>query len=180
MKTITGFLAILLGGVGTLVTLALIGVVWFGAFKLTSQAEKVSTQVDQNLVQVEEGADRLKQQLAKTVNSVESVRAGAAKAAQRPGTPAAKTEIGGLQANLDLFIERMDALREALPPIAQMIDNAANVAEQGGSAERAKRLRAIAGNAKEAAKELTAVRERLRGTSGTQFGSDRARGGEAR
>ena len=160
VKTITGFLAILLGSVGTVVTLASIGAVWVGAFKLSAQAEKVSTQVDQNLVQVEEGCDGLKKQLAATAEAAGAARSAAAKAGARLDTLDGREDFEQARGNLLALVERGDALREALPPIAQLVENAAGVAEQGGSKARADRLRSVASNVREAAKELDTLRER--------------------
>jgi methyl-accepting chemotaxis protein len=156
LKTITGCLAILLGGVGALATLALVGAVWFGAFKISPQVQKVSDQADQSLGQIEDSFDRLQQQLVTTADSVEKVRASAAKAR---GT-AAKADIERMRGDILPLVERADAVHEALPPIAQTLDDAANLAEQTGNKPRADRLRASAGSVREAAKELDSVRDR--------------------
>jgi|SRR5262245_16861986 len=161
MKTITGCLAILLGGIGVLVTLIIIGLVWWGAFTITSQVQKVTTQADQSLAQAEESCSHLKQRLASTAQSVEAVRVSAANAArERPNTPVTKDEVEQIQAKLLPLTEQAVAIQEALSPVAQMLDNAANLAEQSGNKARADRLRSIASNVREAAKQLGSVNDR--------------------
>ncbi|MBN9119263.1 MAG: hypothetical protein J0I06_08900 [Planctomycetes bacterium] len=160
MKTITGLLAILLGGVGTLVALACVGALWWGTFRLAAQVEKVSAQADQSLAQVGESLDGLKKQLVANARAAESARAAAARAGGRLDTVSGREEFEGVRLGLLALAEQGSALGEALAPIAQMIENAAALAEQGGGAARADRLRVIANNVRGAAQELEGVRDR--------------------
>ncbi len=159
MKTLTGCFAILLGGVGTLIALVVTGLVWWGAFKITAQTEKATSHADKALVQVEEGLSTLKEPVASTTKSVEEVREAAATAGERPNTPAAKAEADRLRTTLLPLIERTEMMSTALPPIAELLDNAADLAGNSGNEPRADRLRVTAGSVREAAKELDDLRD---------------------
>jgi TM2 domain-containing membrane protein YozV len=153
LKTITGCLAILLGGVGALVTLALIGAVWWGAFKLPTQVKKVTDQADQSLAQIEDAFDRLLKQTEATASALDKVRA-------RVRTETSTDALQRVRGDLLPLVERADAAHDALPSIAKMIDDSANLAEQAGNKARADRLRAIAGSVRAAADRLDSVRDR--------------------
>jgi methyl-accepting chemotaxis protein len=157
LKTITGCLAILLGFVGALVTLALVGAVWWGVFKIPPQVQKATEQADQTLTQVEDGLDRLQQQLVSTSRSVDKVRAAAERA---PADATLRDELDRLRGDLLPLVERADAVHDALPSLAQMLDDTANLAEQGGNKARADRLHSSAGSLREAARTLDSVRDR--------------------
>jgi TM2 domain-containing membrane protein YozV len=160
LKTITGYLAILFGGAGALITLVLIGCVWWGSFRLATETQRVAARADQSLVRAEEASGRLKQQLTATAESVEAVRAAARAAGQRPDTEATRAEIERARTHLLPLIERAAALSDALPPVADVLDDAASVAANTGNKGRAGRLRVTALTVRQAAAEMDAARAR--------------------
>jgi chromosome segregation ATPase len=156
LKTITGFLAILLGGVGVILTIAIIGGVWWAAHQVAVRVQHVTEQADQTLTQVEDGLGRMQKELESTSEAVEAVRTAAREWLNSPGT---KAELERIRDTLLPLLERTDALREVLPSVATLVDNVADFVEQTGQEKsRSQALRSVAGNVRDAAGALEAVR----------------------
>jgi hypothetical protein len=145
VRTIVGFLAILLGAVCFLATLALIGGAWWGARQAASHAGEVTAKADESLAELEGSVGRLREQFESYAASAATVARGASNATMT------KAEAERLRNTLVPLLERADALRDALPAVAKLIDAAADAAEQTGSKSRSAGLRSAAGNVREAA-----------------------------
>jgi chromosome segregation ATPase len=157
LKTITGYLAILLGGVGVILTLAITGGVWWAAHQLADRVQQVTEQADQSLTQVEEGLGRMQRELESTSEAVEAVRTAAAR--ERPNATGSKADVERMRNTLLPLLERTDALREVLPAVASVIDNVAGLVEQTGQVKsRSDALRSVAGNVRDATTALESVR----------------------
>lgn len=150
----------MLGGVGVVLTVTTVVLVWWGAFALASRSQQVTTRADQGLVQVEEGLARMQKELESNSQAVEAVRASALGARGRPNNAATEVELARLRNTLLPLLERADALRGVLPTVAKAIDSTADVVEQGGrDKSRSDRLRSVADNVRDATATLESVRK---------------------
>jgi methyl-accepting chemotaxis protein len=163
MKTATGGLAVLLGGIGVLACIALCGLAWWAAREVAQRADRLADRVEQGLAEVDVALDRIGQKFDAARAGVRQVRTTAERVAagKADDDPNTKDNVERLLDTLAPFLDRAEALAESVRSLAALLQTVAHVADQFDQLEgRAANLRSVADSLTPAAETLATVRER--------------------
>lgn len=160
MKRIIGFVAMLFGCLGVVLSAVAIAGCWVVTSRVIEQTERTATAVDNGLTTTDEALGRIADKLDRTRTAAGEVRA----AAERWGDKQeiVQAEVAAVFDRLTPVVERADGLAESLRAVAKLLNQSADLAERfGGSGETSRRMRAAADSLASVCDKLGSIRDEV-------------------
>ncbi|HSQ54344.1 MAG TPA: hypothetical protein VLM40_01255 [Gemmata sp.] len=158
MKSLIGYLAILLGAVGTIGCVVGCVAVWPAAIRLADRTVEVTSRVEEAADSTDEALGRVSGKLERTRRAVDAVHTAAIRFRDQPAV--SREAIAALFDQLTPHLERADGLSESLRSLAVVLDRSARIADRfKRKDEDPRRMREVASAMTTAADALASVRE---------------------
>jgi hypothetical protein len=163
MRRALGFGAVALGGVGTLVCVAVTGLGWWAAVRTADRVTLVADRLDHGLSEADERLERVEGRLAEVRAGLAEARGEAERlAAENPELPRIRAAVERLIGRLLPTIDRAAALADSLRAVAAGLRAVEDVATQlGAEVEQPSRARSAADAIDRAAEVLNVPRARI-------------------